>query len=90
MDIIKELKKLIPTKTNNVVIHGFLQLTRGKVETFILKALKDQKKEIIKTIDESFWQCPIHEKLQMDGSCKECNQCLEVNVILNDIINKLT
>ena len=50
---------------------------------------KQQLADIIKMIEESFWQCTLHEELQTDGSCKECTQCLEVNTILYPLIRRL-
>lgn len=38
-------------------------------------------------VEESEWECPLHGKefRITPPLCKECNQCLEVNVILADV-----
>jgi len=48
----EELKKIIPEKTDNVIIHGYRQLTRGKIKQFIQSLLDKQKEEIPYSVSE--------------------------------------
>jgi len=66
-----------------------IQIWKGEAWQFIQTYHTDLLKEIRKVVEESLWQCPMHEEIQTDNSCNECNQCLEVNAILYPLINKL-
>ena len=46
-DLDRDLFYLIPEKTDNVIIHGYRQLTRGKIKTFILERLSKVEQSTI-------------------------------------------
>lgn len=47
---------------------------------------------IVEDIKNSMWSCPIHGEPDYQNDCIECTDCLEVNVIINNILacNTLT
>lgn len=49
---------------------------------------KDAEERVKEIIEESEWECPEHGKefRITPPLCKECNQCLEVNVILVNLL----
>lgn len=55
------LEELIPTKTDNVIIHGYLNLNRKQIKDWH----KAQQRELIEKIEEFIetWK---------EGKCKDC------------------
>lgn len=49
-----DLKILIPEKTDNVIIHGYRQLTRGKIKQFISELRKRDMEAMLKITDDYY------------------------------------
>ena len=43
----EKLNKLIPEKTDNVIIHGYRQLTRGKIKDLLIELINEKISEAI-------------------------------------------
>lgn len=53
----------------------------------ILNALQILRKRVRKQIEECRWGCPIHGHISTSNDCEECDDALDMNVIVNNILN---
>ena len=70
------------------------ELERKEKETASLerkRVAEEVVDEVFKIIEDSEWQCPEHGKefRITPPLCEECNQCLEVNVVITNILPSL-
>ena len=52
----------------------------------IATAVSNREKEIAEEVKESFWECPVHGEPNPPTDCRDCNECLEVNVVLSNVL----
>jgi len=47
-----------------------------------------QYSDVIILLKESLQECPTHEELKKDGSCEDCNDCLQSNMVIYSLLNE--
>ena len=57
-----------------------------EVADFVASAVSNREKEIAEEVKESFWECPVHGEPNPPTDCRDCNECLEVNVVLSNVL----
>lgn len=40
-----------------------------------------------KDIEDSRWYCPVHELLSSSNDCEECDDAMDMNVIINNLLS---
>ena len=99
-DITKEINKILPPikwrkdiqqdEFIDIPMEAFDYINaRKEVLSFVSKTIYQQREDFKKMVGEMFWECSMHEDLHRDGSCKDCKECLEVNVVLDIVLKSI-
>lgn len=83
---------------DNATGEMFAKKSRNKVVNAFKKALQErdriareeERENCLRCLDECLMMCSIHQDLQKDGSCADCSDALNANMMLYEAIKALT
>lgn len=70
--------------TDDIILEG--TPFKGDFLEEVRHSLAQLRRLIRQEIEDCAWQCPVHDRVSADNDCEECNDALDMNVIINNVL----